>query len=90
MTNERQKQTYYGTLNVFTQELLIKTFDKGNSESTIAFLQALLAECPNSRIALIWDGASDSPFSSRQGIFSFSESGVRRTQVENYLHSFRP
>lgn len=58
MTNQRQKQTYYGALNVFNQEFFVKAFDKGNSESTLAFLQALLAECPQSRIALIWDGAT--------------------------------
>lgn len=58
MTNQRQKQTYYGALNVFSQEFFVKAFDQGNSESTIAFLQALLAECPQSRIALIWDGAT--------------------------------
>lgn len=58
MTNQRQKQTYYGAQNVFNQEFFVKAFDKGNSESTIAFLQALLAECPQSRIALIWDGAT--------------------------------
>ena len=58
MTNQRQKQTYYGVLNVFNQEFFVKAFDQGNSESTIAFLQALLAECPQPRIALIWDGAT--------------------------------
>ena len=58
MTNERQKQTYYGVLNVLSQQFFVKAFDKGNSESTIAFLQALIRECPGARIALIWDGAS--------------------------------
>lgn len=58
IVNERQKQTYYGALNVYTQEFWVKAYDKGNSESTIAFLQALLTEYPESRIALIWDGAS--------------------------------
>jgi transposase len=56
--NERQKQTYYDALNLYTQKFLVKAYDKGNSESTIAFLQYLLAQCPQSRIALIWDGAS--------------------------------
>jgi transposase len=58
MLNKRQKQTYYGALNVGTNEFFVKAFDNGNSESTIAFLQALLAEHPQSRLALIWDGAS--------------------------------
>ena len=58
MSNERQKQTYYGALNLSTQAFWLKAYDKGNSESTIAFLQALQAECPECRIAVIWDGAS--------------------------------
>ena len=58
ITNERSKQTYYGALNFYTQEFLVKALAQGNSESTIAFLQTLLAEYPQTRIALIWDGAS--------------------------------
>jgi transposase len=58
MTNQRQKQTYYGVLNLLNQQFFIKAFEQGNSESTIAFLKALLAQCPGSRIAVIWDGAS--------------------------------
>lgn len=58
MTNERQKQTYYGAFNLLSHKFFVQAFDQGNSEFTIAFLQALLAECPESRIALIWDGAS--------------------------------
>lgn len=58
MVNERQKQTYYGALNLCTREFFLKAFEKGNSHSTIAFLEALLADHPTARIALIWDGAS--------------------------------
>ena len=65
--NERQKQTYFGALNYYTQEFLAKPYAKGNPESAIAkrccfqqfaFLQYLLTKCPQSRIAMIWDGAS--------------------------------
>jgi transposase len=56
--NERERQTYYGALNLHTQECLIQTYDKGNSQSTIAFVDYLLKQHPNRRIALFWDGAS--------------------------------
>lgn len=56
--NERQKQTYFGALNYYTQKFLVKPYAPGNSEGAIAFLQYLLAECPQSRVAIIWDGAS--------------------------------
>ncbi len=39
-------------------QCLIQAYEVGNSENTIAFLKYLLAQCPESRIALIWDGAS--------------------------------
>lgn len=58
ITNERLKQTYYGAVDIHTQQCLIQAVERGNSESTIAFLKYLLAQCPNSRIALIWDGAT--------------------------------
>jgi transposase len=48
----------YGALNFYTQEFLVKAYKQGNSDSTIAFLQYLLREYPQRRIALIWDGAS--------------------------------
>ena len=58
VVNQRQKQTYYGALNLYTQKFLIKAYERGNSQSTIAFLQYLRSQCPQSRIALIWDGAT--------------------------------
>ena len=58
ITNERSKQTYYGAVNIYTQQCLIQAAEAGNGEGTIAFLQYLLKQCPDSRIALIWDGAT--------------------------------
>lgn len=58
LLDERERQTYFGALDYRTQKFLLKAFDTGNSENTIAFLQYLLAQRPNHRIAVIWDGAS--------------------------------
>ncbi len=56
--NERQKQTYFGALNFYTHEFVVKAYEKGNSESSIAFVEYLKAQFPQRRIAIIWDGAS--------------------------------
>ncbi|MBW4443131.1 MAG: transposase [Plectolyngbya sp. WJT66-NPBG17] len=58
MLNERDKQTYYGVVNLFTQQCLIQPYKAGNSEATVAFLTYLLQKFPTRRIVLIWDGAS--------------------------------
>ena len=58
MSNEKQKQTYYGALDLQTRELLVQPYKKGESQFTIAFLKYLQTQYPLCRIALIWDGAS--------------------------------
>lgn len=58
IVNQRSKQTYYGAVNLATGQCLIQAYKAGNSENTIGFLNYLLSQCPESRIALIWDGAS--------------------------------
>jgi transposase len=55
--NQRERQSYYGALNIQSCECLVKAYEKGNSESTVNFLQYLTEACPKSQIAIIWDGA---------------------------------
>ncbi len=47
-----------GALNYGSKEFLVKPYDTGNSENMIAFLQYLQRQCPDQRLAVIWDGAS--------------------------------
>ncbi len=56
--NERERQTYYGAFNLYTKECLIQSYEKGNSQNTINFVDYLLKKNPHRRIALLWDGAS--------------------------------
>ena len=58
ITNERERQTYYGALNFYTKEFHVEAYDRGNSESTISFLKSLQAKNPGARILVIWDEAS--------------------------------
>lgn len=58
IVNERQRQTYFGALNYSTHEFLVKAYERGNSESTIKFLNYLQQQHLGQRLALFWDGAS--------------------------------
>ena len=58
VVNERDKQTYYGAVDYLERELLLRPYDKGNSESTIDYLRYLLSESPSQRLLILWDGAS--------------------------------
>ena len=58
MSNFRQRQTYYGAVNVFSGDFFVFPEAKGNSECTIKFLDKLRKVCPAERILMIWDGAA--------------------------------
>lgn len=58
MTNEKQRQTYYGALNYLSGVTLIREYPKGISTHTVAFLKYLLQQHPGKRIAIFWDGAT--------------------------------
>ncbi len=58
VVNERDKQTYYGAVDYLEGELLLKAYDAGNSKNTIDYLRYLLAQSPNQRLLIFWDGAS--------------------------------
>jgi transposase len=58
VVNERIKQTYYGAVDYLTGELLLKTYDAGNSKNTVDYLRYLLSESVNQQLLLLWDGAS--------------------------------
>jgi len=58
VVNERAKQTYYGAVDYLEGELLLKTYDAGNSQNTIDYLRHILTQFPNQRLLILWDGAS--------------------------------
>jgi putative transposase len=58
ISNGKQKQTYYGALNLMTGQTLLQPFAKGDSEATLTFLDCLRANFPAHQLTLIWDGAT--------------------------------
>jgi transposase len=57
--NAKERQTYYGALNLHTQELIVAPYPSGNGDNTIAFLQDLPAQYPGKKLIILWDRASD-------------------------------
>lgn len=55
--NQKNRQTYYGALDLVNQELIVEEYKQGNGENTVDFLKKLLKKNPAKRIILFWDGA---------------------------------
>ena len=58
MTNERQRQTYYGALNLLTQEFHLYEATTGNGVNTVAYMQWCQTLYPDKQLVFLWDGAS--------------------------------
>jgi putative transposase len=58
ISNSRQRQTYYGALDVFFGQFWIKPYPTANAEFTVRFVRYLQAQLPEERLLLIWDGAT--------------------------------
>ena len=58
LKNEKERQTYYGAINVATHDMHISPFSAGNGHNTVAYIKELQAVYPQSKLLLIWDGAS--------------------------------
>ena len=56
--NYRDRQTYYGAVDLFSQELLIQKTKTADGTQSVNFVKYLQSQRPNSRLILIWDGAS--------------------------------
>jgi transposase len=58
MTNERERQTYYGALNLQTHEVHVAEASAGNGVNTVAYLQWCQTLYPDKKFVVLWDGAS--------------------------------
>lgn len=59
MTNEKERQTYYGAVNCLTGDFYISPFDKGNGANTVEYMKFLQKELgEDKKIFIIWDGAT--------------------------------
>ena len=58
MTNERQRQTYYGAINLLTREVHLTEGVAGDGTNTVAYLQWCQSLYPGKKLFFLWDGAS--------------------------------
>ena len=58
MTNQRERQTYFGALNSQTKKFFVQEYEAGNSKNTVLFVKYLQNLNKGARILIFWEGAS--------------------------------
>jgi putative transposase len=66
MTNEKERQTYFGALNYKSKHSFVQAYGAGNSENTVLFVKYLQDLNPGARILIFWDGASYHKYANMQ------------------------
>ena len=56
--NERERQSYYGAVNLVSREFHLKDFSGGNGENTVTYLRWLMDLYRGKKLLLLWDGAT--------------------------------
>jgi len=56
MTNQRERQTYFGAINYQTKEFFVREYEAGNSKNTVLFVKYLQSLNKGARILIFWDG----------------------------------
>ncbi len=58
MTNFRERQTYFGAVNLMSKVFHIEPYPSGNGVNTVDFVKKLQAIYQGAKLLFIWDGAS--------------------------------
>ena len=58
MRNAKERQTYYGAVNLRSRVFHLQPFTAGNGLNTVAYLRWLIELYPGKKLLLLWDGAS--------------------------------
>ena len=58
MANVKQRQTYYGVMNLYNQEFILTPYERGNGTSTVSVMEYLQGLHPDKKLILLWDRAS--------------------------------
>lgn len=56
--NIKERQTYYGALNLRDRDFVLMPRESGNGENTVSFMKQLQKLDPEKKPMIIWDGAS--------------------------------
>lgn len=90
LLNPKNRQTYYGALNLINPELITGEYKQGNGDCTVDFLKKLIKINPRKRIIIFWDGASYHRGELMQSFLAEVNEGLAPENWKITCHLFAP
>lgn len=90
MTNERERQTYYGALNLLTQDFHLHEAPAGDGANTVAYLKWCQRLYPAKKLLFLWDGASYHRGADLQEFLAHTNAGLSEADWKVTCMRFAP
>ena len=90
ITNEKERQTYYGAINLATKTFHVCPFPKGKSVYTVKFVKHLHALYPRAKLLLMWDGASYHQYADMHAYLQHVNRGLQKKDWKVTCELFAP
>jgi len=58
IVNAKERQTYYGAMNLYNQEFILSPYESGKGKNTVDFLKYLQAINKDKKLIILWDNAT--------------------------------
>lgn len=90
MSNFRERQTYFGAVNLVSKQFHLEPYPSGNGVNTVDFVKKLQAIYQNSKLLIIWDGASYHKYSEMKTYLQEINHGLAETEWQVTCMLFAP
>jgi transposase len=90
IANQKNRQTYYGALNLVAPQLIVEKYEQGNGDCTVDFLKKLLKQNPGKRIIIFWDGAAYHRGEKMRELLAEINQGLEPENWQITCHLFAP
>lgn len=90
IVNKKEKQTYYGAINILTKDFHFMPFDTGNGKNTVEFIKYLQSLYEGKKLWIIWDNSSYHCFGDMQTFLTESNSNLPQTHWPIHCIGFAP
>ena len=90
VNNYKDRQTYYGALNILEPELFLEKYSPGNGDNTVNFVKHLQTRNLGKRLLLLWDGVKHHTGENMQQFLSKQNDGLLKSEWEITCELFAP
>lgn len=88
--NYKDRQTYYGALNLLEPDLVLEKYSTGNGENTVKFIEGLQRKNPGERLLIFWDGVRHHTGKNMRNFLARENEGLAKSEWQITCELFAP